>query len=386
MKSADVVVVGAGVAGCTTAYFLSKEGVRVTVVEQDAVGSHASGFAFGNLNYYWIYYWTSQLGVNVLNKFLAAALESYRLHSTLFQELFESTGIDTYYQEGIELNLAFTDDEMNRIREDVEWQKKGGLKSELIDGDEVHRIEPRISNEVIGAGVMNDVAAVDAYRYVLSLIQAAEKMGATQRQGKIVDIKQNGSKPSSVILESGEISCDTVVIAMGPWSGLASQWLDFPVPVEPVRGQILRLQFDQAPLACPMSYMDGYAAKEVGLASKPADDLVWCGTTFERVGFDESATPEAMTSIMKGAVRVVPALEDARLALQTACLRPFSSDELPILGRVPGWDGVYMATAAGAEGILMSPFFGRAITDLIVRGETKEDISPFSPSRFAPEG
>ena len=380
-----MVVLGAGAAGCATAYFLSKEGIKVTVVERDAIGSHASGFAFGNLNYYWIYYWASQLGPAALRKFLASSLESYRLHCVLYQEMFESTGIDTYYREGNELNLAFNDEEMKTIRKDVEWQQKGGLKSELIDGEAVHRIEPRISNEVIGAGLMNDVAAVDAYRYVLSLIQSAEKMGATQRQGKVVGIKRDGTRPSSVLLESGEIPCDVVVIALGPWSGLASQWLDFPVPVEPVRGQILRLQFDQPPLACPMSYVDGYAAKEVGLGSKPSDGLVWCGTTFERVGFDESSTPEAKMSIMEGAIKLVPALEDAQLVLQTACLRPFSSDELPILGRVPGWDGVYLATAAGAEGILMSPFFGRAITDLIVRGETQQDISPFSPSRFTPE-
>ena len=377
MKTSEVVVIGGGAAGCATAYYLSKEGLKVTLVDKDAIGSHASGFAFGGLNYYWIYHWAYETGAGVPGNLLGPSMEAYRQHGILFKELMESTGVDTYYREGTELNLAFKEEEIELIKGDIEWQQREGLKAEFVDREDLHDIEPRINPDIIGGSLMNDVASVEAYRYVLALLQASERMGATQQHGNVMGIKRNGSRPSAVVLDSGEILCDAVVIAMGPWSGAASEWLDFPVPVEPVRGQILRLQFDEPPLACPMNYLDTYAG------SKASDGLVWCGTTFERVGFDESTTTEARASLLEGAIRLVPALENAQLVLQTACLRPFSSDELPIIGQVPGWEGVYLATAAGAEGILLSPFFGQRITDLIIREKSEWDLSTFLPDRFA---
>ncbi|MEE9198509.1 MAG: FAD-dependent oxidoreductase [Dehalococcoidia bacterium] len=368
MKSSDVVVLGGGATGCVTAYYLAQEGVKVTLVEREAIGSHASGFAFGGLNYY--------SGAGIPGPVFPLAREAFRLHEQLFHELLDSTGVDTHYRKGTNVKLAFTDEEVKASQSDLDWQQKEGLPAQLLDGDEARRIEPRINEEVVAANRMDDGAAVEAYRLVLALIQAADKLGVTQRHGTVVGIKRTGGRASAVLLESGEIPCDTVVIALGPWSGEATKWLDFPVPVEPLKGQILRLQYDGEPLACSMSYQHSYAG------SKP-DGLVWCGTTEERAGFDEAITSEGMARVMDDALKMVPALADAQLALQTACLRPLTSDDLPIIGPVPGWEGVYLSTGAGRKGILLSTVMGRAITDLIVQGNTSLDISALLPSRFS---
>ena len=369
MRAKDVVILGGGATGCVTAYYLSKAGAKVTLVEREAIASHASGFAFGGLNCY--------SGAGIPGPVFPLAKEAFRLHEELFHELLESTSVDTYYREGMNLKLAFTDEEMEKIEGSLEWQRKEGLQAELLDGDEARRIEPRISEKVIGASRMEDGAAVEAYRYVLALMQAVEKKGGTQRHGNVVGIKGRGGRASAVVLESGEVPCDTVVIALGPWSCEASKWLDFPVPVEPLKGQILRLQLEGKPLACSVSYHGSYAG------SKP-DGLVWCGTTEEKVGFDEAITTEGRTKVMGDALKMVPALADAQLVLQTACLRPLSRDSLPIIGPVPGWEGVYLATGAGRKGILLGAVMGRIITDLIVHGKTPLDISALLPSRFSP--
>ena len=246
----------------------------------------------------------------------------------------------------------------------------------MISGDEARHIEPRINPEVIGASRMEEGAAVEAYRLVLALIQAAEKMGAKQRHGKVVGIKRDGNRPSAVVLDSGEIPCDTVVVAMGPWSGEASKWLGFPVPITPLKGQILRLQMEGEPLACSLSYRHSYTG------SKP-DGLTWCGTTEEEEGFDESTTSYGTEKVTADALKMVPALEEAELALQTACLRPLSADQLPIIGPVPGWDGVYLCTGAGRKGILLSTIMGTVITELITEGKTRWEISELLPDRFA---
>ncbi len=368
MASEEIVILGGGAAGCATAYYLAKEGFGSTVIEMEAIGSHASGFAFGGLTYH--------SGAGIPGPVFPLAREAYRLHEVLFEDLLRITNVDTFYRKGPGMALAFDEEDLKELEERLAWQAAAGVKAEMVTGEEARRIEPRINPEVIGASRMEEGAAVEAYRFVLALIQAAERMGAKQRHGKVVGIKRDGNRPSAVVLDSGEVPCDTIVVAMGPWSGQASEWLDFPVPVTPLKGQILRLQMQGEPLACSLGYRHSYAG------SKP-DGLTWCGTTEEEEGFDESITPYGTEKVMADALKMVPALEEAELALQTACLRPLSADHLPIIGPVPGWDGVYLCTGAGRKGILLSTIMGMVITELITRGETPWEISELLPDRFA---
>ncbi|MCE2464469.1 MAG: FAD-dependent oxidoreductase, partial [Dehalococcoidia bacterium] len=120
-----------------------------------------------------------------------------------------------------------------------------------------------------------------------------------------------------------------------------------------------------------------------GYIASKADGLIYAGTTEERVGYDDRPTTEARERIMGLALDILPFLEGARLALQTACLRPLSADGLPIIGRAPGWEGVYVATGAGRKGILLGPAMGRAVADLIVRENTQLSVQEFSVGRFS---
>ena len=118
------------------------------------------------------------------------------------------------------------------------------------------------------------------------------------------------------------------------------------------------------------------------IVTKP-DGLLWAGTTEEEAGFDETLTSDARDSIMAKLLKMLPSLEDAQLVRQTACLRPLSEDRLPILGRVPSMEGVYVATGGGRKGIVFGPAMGRIITDLITRGESDVDVKTLGPGRFA---
>ena len=112
--------------------------------------------------------------------------------------------------------------------------------------------------------------------------------------------------------------------------------------------------------------------------------LVYLGTTMERVGFDSAPTLEARDRILAIGARFSSVLEAAEVIEQTACLRPLSADDLPIMGAVPGVDGAYVATGHGRKGILLSTASGKAMADLIVEGRTDcIDLTPFDPARFA---
>lgn len=346
---ADVVIVGAGVIGCAIAYFLSKEGVKVVVVEQDSIGSHASGFAPGSLN-------PMRLPPETIDLMLPLTCKSFQIHKVLSQELKEETGIDYHFRQSARITLAFTETETEELRSVVDSQQKQGFKVCWLDRDAVLSMENRVSPEVIGAAYSADGAELESYQYVLALAQAAEKYGTEIRHGQVTGLKRNGSKVTAIQLSSGDIACERTILAMGPWAGLASSWLSFPVPVGPQRGQVLRIRASGLPFPT--------------------------GTTHEDVGFDDQPTEEGRDSIISGLLTMVPFLSEAELVLQTACLRPLPADGLPIIGEVPGWSGVYLATGHWTKGVLLSPITARLMTELIVKGHTSIPIEPFTAARF----
>jgi len=112
------------------------------------------------------------------------------------------------------------------------------------------------------------------------------------------------------------------------------------------------------------------------------DGLVWVGATEESCGFDVRPSESARRYLLERATRLMPAMAEAKIVRHTACLRPVTPDWLPIIGKAPGWDNVYLATGAGRKGILLSTGMGKAISDLMTEGSTRLPISPFVPGRF----
>ena len=148
--------------------------------------------------------------------------------------------------------------------------------------------------------------------------------------------------------------------------------------MRPLKGQILRVRAPGAPFHCSVGWSDNYAT------TKP-DGLLWTGTTEDDVGFDESPTASGRDSIMTSLLKMIPSLTEAQLVQQTACVRPLSSDGLPVLGPLEGWEGVYVATGAGRKGILLGPAMGRATADIITRGASDIPIEALGPGRFGRE-
>ena len=225
-ETAEVVIVGGGIVGVSTAYLLGRAGIKSVVVERDSIGSHASGFAYGGLG-----------AGGVPEPMAPIAREGWRLHSEFAKTLPESTGINFDFRYELKASLPWR-------------QGEPGAKVSWLSGDETRDMEPRVSPEVIGALVDERKADLEPYRLSLALTQEAEKLGATVRHGNVTGLKREGGKVKAVVLERAEIACDRVVLALGPWSAEASEWPGVRIEVRPLKGQILRLQAPDAPVKC----------------------------------------------------------------------------------------------------------------------------------------
>jgi glycine oxidase len=361
-----VVVVGGGVAGCATAHYLSAAGLGVTLVEREGLAAGASGWSAGGLN--------PLYGVpEALSPF---AMASYREHLRLWPEIERLTGRSVGGRIIDMALVAPTEADIAPLQETgAAFEAAGGFSARWLDRAEFLAFEPRIAPHVAGALLTRGNGVVDSEHFTKVLAAAAQAQGATVRAGTVTGIQHADQAVTGVVLEDGVIPCDAVVIATGPWSGAAAGWFDCPMPVEPLKGEIVRVAPAGPPLACDV------VTPAVSLFSR-VDGQVWIGATQEKRGFDREVTTQAYALLRGAATHLMPSLADATLVRQTACLRPISPDGMPILGAVPGWSGAFLATAAGTKGILLAPAMARAVADLIVTGQTAIPLDGCSPGRY----
>ena len=367
--SKDVIIVGGGIVGCLTAYLLAREGLTVTLLESDAVGSHASGFAFGEMGVL--------EGAGIPDPLLDFSVWSLRRHHNLAGELKEASGVDNQFQNCERLKLALDEPGVAAYQEDMKWQKKvKGFQVEWLESEEAVKLEPMANPNCLGAVYTQAAAAVEPYRHTLAAAQAGEKAGVEILLRRATGLLTQDDRCLGVTYEGGSLEAGVVVLAMGPWTQQASSWCRVNIPVSPLKGQILRLRHPGPPVKTSLHWSGNY------VATKP-DGLTWAGTTEEEAGFNEEPTPEARDKIMSDLLIMAPSLSEAQLVQHTACLRPLSADGMPIVGNAPGWTNLYIATGAGRKGILWSTGMSFGLVDLILdRSSQVPGLEFLDPGRF----
>ena len=353
----DVVVIGAGIIGTMSSYLLSKRGLSVAIVDADAPGSHASGLAFGGLD--------PLHGMGLPEPLLDFSLHCFRRHQEMALELRDATGIDHHFQTRDRLYLAFDDDDVRQYDANLSWMKDVSMFDVgWVDGDAARKLEPKVNPACVGALYQQGAASVDAYNLTLSAARAAERQGTELVAQRAIGIESHRGRADAVTYAGGRIEAGAVIIAMGPWSQLIADWCGTELPVQPLKGQILRLRYDGPAFDVALNYRGNYAD------TKP-DGLVWTGSTEEEEGFDATPSATARDVIWQNAVQMAPDLGKAELVRQTACLRPVTPDGMPIVDRLPGWDNLYVATGAGRKGILWSTGMCDIIANMVMQGDVE---------------
>ena len=376
----DVVVVGAGVMGCSAAYWLSKEGKKVLLLEKEAVAAGASGMASAH--------WKASdyVAREILEdrRLWELGRLSFRLHRELARVLPQETAIDIGYREHPAIHPAFSEQEVERLKPQQAASRFDDPPVRWLEGQALYEMEPRLNRDVFG-GLVSQYAQVMAYPFVLALVEAAERRGAELRHGDVVGLKSNGRRVTGVQLRRGDIiATEIVILTMGPWSQRSAAWLGLKIPVYPVRGQLLELRVPAPQLRALLSHSGSLPHSGVYLVHK-ANGTTVAGTTYEPdSGFANQTTAAGFKVIMNAALQMAPSLEEAQVADHISGLRPVSGDSLPLIGPVPGWHGVYMVTGHGGMGMGLSLISTRIVADLIVKGFSPISIEMFGPGRFGP--
>jgi glycine oxidase len=392
MAAPDVIIVGGGVIGCATAYYLTQAGAAVTILERGEVGGEASGAA------------PAVLGAGVwpvvdlstsmeAGPLLDLCVASMRLHRPLAEALRQETGIDVEYLRSGVLRVALTEEDANDLRGfvgQVAWedapddlrafvgpQGEWGLL-QWVDPEVLRELEPRVSPQAYGAVYVPHLPHVNGHHLTLALAQAAVARGAVLRQGlAVTGFLTSDSRVIGVRTSEGRMMAGQVLLAAGAWTGVLGRRLGLTLPVKPIRGQVLAFPNFRPPVRHILADKDGCS-----LVPK-ANNFLWGAATLEDVGFRKNTTARGRAALHRMAASLVPSLAYAEGAADWAGLRPGSHDGLPILGPIPGWEGLSVASGHFRRGIVLAPITGRLMAQRLTEGRTEMPLEPFTPARFA---
>lgn len=368
---AEIVVVGSGIIGLGVAYELARRGARVTVLDARAAGLGAS-----------------QASAGVLAPFIEApapgalrdlSVESLGLYDEFVARVTSDARTEVEYRHTGTIDVALDTDEADRLKATANALEVLGVRTEWREGADIFRLAPAIAPAAVAALFIPGHALVSAPGLVRALVRAAEAHGATHRSGtRATKITRQGDRLSvhtEASLEPGVITADSVVIAAGSWSGQIDTGDAPAVPVRPVRGQLLHLAWNAAPLAHVLWGARCYMVPW-------QDGTVLVGATVEEVGFAEDVTVAGVHTLLSAAAELVPDTMSARFKEARVGLRPASSDTVPVIGPSPEMPGLFYATGHYRNGILLAPLTALMLADGILEGRWHRLLDATSPARF----
>src|SRR5262245_13193071 len=353
-----VVICGGGVIGASIAYFLSRRGVRPIVVERNGVACAASGKSGGFLALDWCD------GTPLAD----LARRSFQLH----EELTHAIDRDWGYRR------------LTTYAGDVRAPARAGTAR-----DDSHAWLSAAVHLSHRLGSPQTTAQVNPGPFAAALIAAATAQGAELRLGTVRGLVRDGAQIKGVEVDGEVIAADAVVIAMGPWSVLATQWLSLP-PVFGLKGHSLIFDTGAAvpAEALFLDYRERGGALQSPEVFPRADGTTYvCAISSESpLPLDPGAVgpdPGAIERLEEICRQLSPVLAKAPIVARQACFRPVTQDGLPLIGPAPGLKDVYVATGHSVWGILNAPATGEALADMLLDGAARKvDLSPFDPARL----
>ncbi len=410
----SVIVIGGGVIGVCSAYYLARKGWSVTLVEK---GDICAGSSYGNAGLVvpshciplaapgvfrkaikWMrepespFYIQPRLDPDLLVwlwKFRAACTER-RVHQgmpvirdltyaslALFREFAAIEGFDFGYRQGGLLGVFRTEEGHAEAAREAQLLSQAGIPARVLDAAATLEVEPSLLPGIVGGVLFPDDAQLAPDAFVIGLARIVEKMGARiLTSTEVLGFHISGRHIAGVETTRGDLAAEQIVLAAGAWSPLVVRDLGLTLPIQPAKGYSVTYRRPSDGPKIPL--MLG----EARVVVTPMAETIRFAGTLELAGFDLSITRRRVNAILRSAAKFVGGADGHSMLEIWRGLRPCTPDGLPIIGRSERFANLILATGHGMLGVSLGPVTGKLVAQLASGNEPMIDLNPLKPARF----
>ncbi len=410
----DAIVIGGGIIGAASAYYLAERGARVVLLER---GELCSGASYGNAGWIFPSHGTPLPSPGVIRQALrwlfdpespffvkprldlelarwlfgfARAATAARAHETLrlnralslaslalCAELEARPGIDFGFACRGLLVLCESEAGLAAAHDELETLRALGGDGRALSPAEVRALAPRVAGPIAGGLLFPVDAHVQPARLVATLARLATERGARILTGhEVLALEREGRRIARVRTTRGDFSASEVVIAGGAWSPGLAQPLGLRLPVQGAKGYSITVR-------CPADFGETpLMLSESKVFLTPMGEVLRFGGTLELAGLDLSVNLRRVSAVQRAVARVLPGLEREPHVETWRGLRPLTPDDRPIIGRPRAYENLIVATGHGMSGISQGVITGKLVAELAGGDRPSLELAAFSPDRF----
>ncbi len=410
----DVAIIGGGVIGVCSAYYLAQKGAKVLLLEK---GKIASGCSYGNGGLIvpshavplaspgalgnglrWLldakspFYIKPRLSLDLftwLARFVLASRKEQMLRSlsamrdlllasrALYDELAQNAGFDFGFDGNGSLQVFITEQGLQGGVEEAQLLEKFDIPIKVMDASQVCDLEPALLPKVVGGVYYPRDAHINPFRFVRGLAEKARGLGVEILTGtEVLGFEMRHGSVTAIKTTRGEFHPQKVLLAAGSWSPEIARTLKLNIPIQAAKGY--SLTYENLALSPRIPLLFGEAHTVVN----PLGDVLRVAGTLELAGMDFSINMRRVDAIRTSAEQYLPGLGQARLIEIWRGLRPCTPDGLPIISGSDTFSNLFIAAGHAMLGMSLGPITGKLIAELVNGEKTDFDPGPFSLSRF----
>jgi sarcosine oxidase subunit beta len=367
-KFSEVVIVGGGIMGTSTAYYLARQGATdVIILERDLLAQATTGLSVGGIRQQFSH------PANI-------RLSQYSVR--VFENFKEEFGADIFFRKAGYLFLAQKEKTWSDFLSSVKTQREMNVPVEVLNPEEIKRRWPYLRVDDLEGGTFGpEDGYADPYLAAMGFADKARRLGVRiEEKTEVIGIRVKDGRIEGVETSRGLITARVVVNVAGPWAGEVARMAGLDLPLKPFRRQVFATSpFAAVPKPVPMVidqdptfYFRGEEPNIIMGMSDPG----------EPSSFNTNVDRDFMERVSEAAVHRAPVLEKAEIIRGWGGLYTITPDDNPIIGAAPGFEGFFSAVGFSGHGFQHAPAVGLIMSDLILSGRSSFDLKPFAYDRF----
>ncbi|MCB0213648.1 MAG: FAD-dependent oxidoreductase [Anaerolineae bacterium] len=413
-QNTEVLIIGGGIIGVCTAYFLARQGREVCLIERDEIGGSCS---YGNAGlivpshsiplaapgvltqglkwlldaespFYikprleprlltWLWRFQAACRVEPMRRAIPVLRDLLMISANHYETLVAEEKLDCNYEQQGMLFLFQSGRGFEEGIEEAKLLREYGVESAILDYAGVRALEPAAQPDVVGGLVFHREAHLNPAHFVRELAGRLDAYAVTlQPQTEVLDFETTDNRVTTVKTNQGDIKAEQVVLAAGSWSPQLARKLAIDIPLQPAKGYSLTVK---RPPVCPRRPL---MLAEAKVAVTPFTDALRLAGTLELAGLDLSINPRRVGAIRRAAGVYLQGMEELDVIETWAGLRPCTPDGLPVIGRVPSLDNLIIATGHAMLGISLGPVTGDVVSRIVLGTNGDPHREALSLARF----